>query len=466
MSLRLHLATCWLIAALCALGGCQSEPRAPQTEEDAARAAGLEHAIVFTTEGGAVDVADSGVAGVNTTTLTLADAVRRALTHSPEIQSSLARVRIAQAEAKQARLLPNPIVSVIVRFPTEGGGSPEIEAGLAANLIALLRRPGQIDAADSRLRAASANAVSQVLDVIAEVQQRYAAVQAHEQLLVGLEERRTILDRLLQLSEDRLRLGEGTRLDALTLRAQRVELETEVAERRLQLGEERLVLSRLIGQPSGAADWQVIQWTPVARDQIAESQWITAALERRPEIQAKEFELGALGAEVRVARYAAFGDAEIGAEAERADDDWSIGPAISAPLPLFDWGQAQRKRTEAAVIEARHELTRLRRQVVEETRRAYASLAASQLNLDRVRDQLIPLQTQRRDQAEAQWRGGQTDITSLLVAEVELRDAHARRVELEQRVSDARYRLHRAVGGAGVAAEIARDHTAGKDTLK
>lgn len=53
-------------------------------------------------------------------------------------------------EAKQARLLPNRM-SVVFRWP-QGGGSPEVEAGLAADLVSLLSRPGRLTAADSRLR--------------------------------------------------------------------------------------------------------------------------------------------------------------------------------------------------------------------------------------------------------------------------------------------------------------------------
>ena len=68
-------------------------------------------------------------------------------------------------------------------------------------------------------------------------------------------------------------------------------------------------------------------------------------------------------------------------------------------------------------------------------------------NLNRVRKELIPLAQQRQEQAEAQFQGGQTDITGLLQAEEDSRAARTRLVELERRNSEALIRLQRAVGG-------------------
>lgn len=447
----------WVLACATAVtvAGCASAVPSSDLSAPVAETTGVANAVEFRADAEPVDAAVP-VTGV----LTLSDAVRRSLAHSPEIQSSLARVRAVQADAKQARLLPNPILTVAMRFPTEGGGSPVIEAGLTADLIAMLRRPGQINAADNRLRAAAAKALSEVLDVLAEVQQRYAAVQTLDELLVVLNERLATIERLLQLSRDRLQFGEGTRLDVLTLETQQVELQTEIAERRLELRDERLALARLIGEPSGAAEWPLTPWEPGDRIALPESRWMALALEKRPDVQARRYELDARGAELGLTRFAPFDGAEVGGEAERDDGDWAVGPAVSTPLPMFDWGQAKRQQAEAALIEARHDLTRVQRQVIEETRRAYAALAASQANLDRVRDALVPLQQRRLEQAEAQWRGGETDITGLLIAEQDLRAARTRQLELERRVSEALYRLQRAVGGPGVAASLVEPTTA------
>src|SRR5436190_15648809 len=101
----------WLILILIA-GGCQTS-ELPTGRADA------EHLLEVTGDADArveehspepVDVA--AFEG----TLTLQDAVRRAMLHDPRLQAALAQVQVTQADAMQARLLPNPILSVSVRM--------------------------------------------------------------------------------------------------------------------------------------------------------------------------------------------------------------------------------------------------------------------------------------------------------------------------------------------------------------
>lgn len=431
-----------------ALAGCQTtsnELRAERVAIDAAAAAGLSNAIQIDITGGAVDVP-----GDSTGDLTLHSAIRSSLQTHPGIQSALARVRIAEAEADQSRLLPNPVLNVVLRLP-EGGGKSIIEAGLAADLIALLQRPGRTSAADSRLRAAGAEAVSTVLDVLAEVQARYADVQALDDLLPVLEERGRLLDRLAEPARARQRVEGGAGLDVAVLDAQRVELETEVEERKLERRQQRLALARLIGQPSGGTEWRLSPWTPPATLNQPEAVWVAAALRVRPEIQARQFELLALGADRKLANLSPFEGSGIGVDAER-DGDWSVGPSIQIPVPLFDMGQARKAGADARIVAARHALTDERRRVVEQVRRAHATFESSLLSLDRVRNRLIPLQERRRDLAEAAFRGGQSDITPLVLAAQDLQAARGRLIELERRTTLALLDLQRAVGGPGAAA--------------
>ena len=434
------------VAAVTALSasGCTSKVPSADITDAVARATGTTHAIQYRHIGEPVDVGNS-----TTDMLTVADAVRRALAHSPDVQVALARIRAAEADAKQARLLPNPVLSVVLRWP-ESGGKPEIEAGLAAEFMAFLTRPGRIDAADNRLRAASADALSEVLDVLSDVQTRYVAVQTNDDLLAVLDDRLRIIDRLLEVARSRLQLGEGTRLDVLSLEAQWVELQTELSERRLERAEDRLQLARLIGEPSGTTDWRVAPWEPHEVPNFPEPVWVWMGLKNRPEVLRQRFELVALGADYRLTRFTPFEGAEVGVDAERADGEWAVGPSGSIPIPLFDLGRARGQKARAALVEARHNLTRTQRQVVEDTRRAHAAFAASRENLNRVRNELVPLAERRLEQAEAQFKGGQTDITGLLQAEEEVRAARTRLVELERRNTEGLIRLQRAVGGSGV----------------
>ncbi len=257
MIARARLSARWLgpvglcAAALFLETGCTTTRPDPGAEAAIALAAGAGEQVVFRIDGGPLDEPAAGVS------LSMAEAVRRAVMTDPSLQAALARVRIAMADADQARLLPNPVLSLVLRW---GPGKPQIEVSLAQDIVQALQAPRRADAADSRMRRAAADAVVVALDVVSEVQERYAAAQASAALVPLLQERMALLERLASVARSRLAAGEGTRSDVVTLEAQRVELRVEIDQAALAEREERLRLARLIGEPSSSAAWALDAW--------------------------------------------------------------------------------------------------------------------------------------------------------------------------------------------------------------
>jgi outer membrane protein TolC len=419
-----------------ALGACAAPPTI-DSEETIAQAVGAENAIVFRTDAAALD--ENAVAG----RLTRADAVKMSLQHDPGLQASLARVRIALAEAKQIRLLPNPVLSIILRFP-EAGGSPIIEAGVTAELLSLIQRPRQISAADHRIRAASAEALKIALDVIAEAEERYVSAQSVDAELSVLADRRKTAEGLLALAKARLAGGEGSRLDVLSFESELAALDVEQMEMESRKRDERLVLARIIGLPTDDANWE-IESIGLGEPQKNEKEWIAAALANRPEIHALKWELAAMGDEAALAKYS-FLDGAAGLEFEK-DGIWSSGFGAEIPLPVFDWGQARQEKAEARILELRHATTLERRKAVEEVRRAWNALTESRRAAKKVQDELIPLQDKRQAQADAQYRNGQADMSAVLLAQQDAQSAKQRLVELQKQAAIAQVKLKRASGG-------------------
>jgi outer membrane protein, heavy metal efflux system len=459
---RLCLAPCaaGILIGLLSLygGGCAASRPDPQAESSATRAVGLDEALVFKTEGGPLDESwgDGGgetgqFAADEAMTLTLAEAVRRAVTTDPGLQAALARVRIAMADADQARLLPNPVLNFVLRW---GPGKPQVEVSLAQDLIQAFQIPRRASAADHRLHQAAADAVSVALDVAAEVQERYAGVQALDTLIPLLQERLVLLRKLTDTARARREAGEGTRTEVAILDSQRVELEVEIAAAELQRREERIRLARLIGRPSAATAWTLEAWSSPALAAEPESRWVDAALSSRPEVQSVAWQLAALGDDYALARLLPWQGAGAGISSQQTEDgNWFTGPSVTTPIPVFDTGRARRARVTAEQIEARHNLTLAKRKVVEEVRVAYQTLAAGRANLDRIRNELIPLQQERRQVTEDVYLV-ERDVTPLILAEQDLRTAQARAIDAERQVTISLIRLQRAVGGPGVARTV------------
>jgi hypothetical protein len=181
--------------------GCQPAPRVDlEAATSMGDAIGLPDAVQFRKLGADDVPLDEPVAAGQ---LTLAMAMQRSVLTDPSLQAALARVRMAVADADQARLLPNPVLFVVVRW---GAGSPQVEASFVQDFMQALQIPRRASAADNRLRSAAADAVTVALDVAAEVQQRYAAAQSASALVPALRARMQVVERMAAIADDRLRL--------------------------------------------------------------------------------------------------------------------------------------------------------------------------------------------------------------------------------------------------------------------
>ncbi len=413
---------------------------------DAAAATGTTEAIVFRDDAESIDAAPPPAVGE----LTVAAAVRAALQHDPHLQEALAVARGALAAASQARRWPNPILDVIFRFP-EGGGKTMVDAGLWLDVVALLQTPTRASAADHRLRAACASAVAAALDVLADVQDSYARLQALDGEAPVLEARVRAAQQLAALGRARLEAGESTRIDLAELEALKLGLELEAVERGRERATERLRLLRLVGAPSGGArsggpTFSLEEWAAPESLGATEAQLLAVALQRRPELAAAKAEVLALGDDLDLAGLAWLTGAKLGAAAER-EGTWSVGPVVAVPVPLFDGGGPRQQLVAAEWLAARHRATALGRRIVEAVRGAFTAAAAAEVRLTRVRDELLPLARQRRSLAEAAYRLGEADVGAMLRAEQELRAAEGSLLLLQRDLWVARIALERAVGG-------------------
>ncbi len=419
---------------------CATAPPDHNTARQIQSASGLATAIDFHSDALPLNAAKAS------NTLTLSEAIEGALRQSAELQIALAEVRVAQAEAHQSRLLPNPVLDIALRFP-EGGGSTIVETSVSADLVKVLQMPRRISASDAALRAASARAVTIALDAIAKTQRGYFTVHALRSEVELITQRTSHLTELLAIAQARLKAGEITQLDVTTLKAEQTVAAIDLRDRKLQLDLEELALARLLGQPGGTTDWSLATPLPAIPTTGDESGNITRALRTRPEIQAERWQLASLKDHRALARLAWLKGAAAGLDAER-DSDWSLGPSVDVPLPLFDWGQAQRAKARAQAIAARHRLTKTLRQIVQEVRQAQVSLAQLGVIVRQAREELVPLQTERVRLARAVYEAGQSDITPMRLAELDLLEARRKLLQLELRTALASTQLERSMGGA------------------
>ena len=428
------------VAALL-LAGCAGSPPDLDPGRMAADAAGLV-ATVDLRPG--ADPLDVPAPAPDADGLSAADAAEAAVRNSPRVQAALAEVQRALADARQARLIANPVLSLNLRFAA-GDADDVIEAGLAQPLVELLSRPVRASAADARLRAAAAEAVAAAIDAVAEGAKAHAEALAAEQRLGVLQEQAGLLERLLGLARARLDAGEASPLEVAGFEAREASLRAEVTAQRYERDAAQLTLARLLGRPSAALGF-ALSASDTARAPGDEAAWLRRAAEARPELAAAVQELLALGDDARLAGWSVFDGLEAGVATE-TEGATSVGPAIGGPIPLFDLGKQRRAAARAEVLAARHRLLGLQRVVVEEVRRAHAaSLNAAEV-VAATEGRVLPLARERVEQTRASFDAGFADATDVLSAESDLLDAESRLVGARLRGRLAAADLRRAAGG-------------------
>jgi outer membrane protein TolC len=436
-----------LVSCLAALAACRTAKVGPDDAPDPAPllgpASGVEAEVAFQTDG------EPDEACVESAELSLADAVREALVHDPRVQQALARWRRAKVGADAARRLPNPLLSVAFMLGRTLSDA-KVSVGISEEIAAYLQRPHKAGAADARLRGSAEEALAVALDVVAEARAAYLAAQDADARRPSAERRLEILGRLRDAHRESLREREGLPGDLTALEAEIASIDLELAELDADRIRARIELARVIGRPSDAGAWTLAAWPALPDAAGAARPWIDGALARRPEIRAIGWELAALGEERALVETWPWEGGSFGVAAEY-DDGLVGGPAVEVPLRLFDSSAPRTAAIEAAESELRHRAVEARRAVIRDVRVALADEAAARRALELLDRGLLPLLEKRRGQIDEAKRAGEVEIAILVLADRELHDARARRVELERRVLEARIRLERAAGGPGAA---------------
>jgi outer membrane protein TolC len=376
--------------------------------------------------------------------LTAPECVTLALRHSPLLQADLARLRAAMAEAAQTHLWPNPLLTVALRLPEAGGGA-EWDLGLSGALTSLLNRPGRQRAADARVHAAAAIALETAFAESEATRIAYASAAVLEALVPLRSRQEQIALEILRRTRERRSAGEAGTREERGAENDAARVTAAAIRARVAARAARLELSARIGSPGGAADWSL---TPVdlPGPPLAQEDWLRAATERNPAVErarwlalAEEEEAAIAGAVVREGL-------EAGALVEK-EADWSAGPAISVPIPLFDDGSSRRHLAAAEATAAAHLLVAAQRSAQAEARANWEGFRAALNRLEDLRSLEIPPLVALLEAAKSAVLAGEASPADVLRAEDALLTARASTLlgELEAHLAFAR--LLRSAGG-------------------
>lgn len=337
-------------------------------------------------------------------------AVAIALRQNPMLRESVTAIAAARASLAQAQTPPNPVVTFVYGAPTDGGPGSMITASVMMQLNWLLRRPHDVAEAEAALRAASLRATDAALALVADVRVAHARLVASEETAAAAVEASDALREALALAEERQAAGVATSTDARMAREAALVADRERGLAEAERERAQLELLALLAMSEAPTGWRTDgSWPPLDRHGDEDARAADAP-SRRLDVAAKAADAIAADARLRRAGLGALPELDLGAMYERSmEGDETLGPSLSASLPIFDNGSAA-----SAGATAELEMARLALAQAVHTARTEARTAA------------ITWTT-----SERAWREG-----SLARAEIAERERDAQRDALRTGVTD------------------------------
>jgi len=324
--------------------------------------------------------------------LTVERAVQAAFANNRDVQATLEELGIARAELIDASTIRNPLAHAEIRFPADMVRPFEI--GLTKSLLDLLQLGSRKKVGRAQFEAAQVRVSAAVINFAAEVRASYFDLLAARKVLARQATMMKAQEVAAELARRQHQAGNISDLDLENEQGRYEQVKLDHARAQLDELEAREHLIANLGLVQRAELRLPEEFPPPPAAEPSEEEVAAQAVSRRLDIRIARSEIEAAQRAVGVARTAALDGLEIGAHLEREPDGKrTTGPAIEAPIPIFDRGAAQKTRARARLRQAQQRLAALTATARSEARAARERLLEARARATYLREVVIP----RRD---------------------------------------------------------------------
>jgi outer membrane protein TolC len=235
----------------------------------------------------------------------------------------------------------------------------------------------------------------------------------------------------IEAAEGAYRAGRGSQVDIFTARASRVALDDRLSELDRRLRNARTMLARWVG----AAGNNALAGDPdIARVALADHT-LEQDIERHPEIALLAKNVAVAETEAQLAKANKQTDWSLELAYQERGSSFSNMVSVGVSIPL-QWDQKNRQDRELA---AKLALTERAKAQQEDTLRAHVAEVRAMLNewengrerIARYERELVPLAKDRTQAALAAYRGGKSDLNTVLAARRNEIDVRTQTLQLE-----------------------------------
>ena len=396
----------------------------------------------------------------NDSPFTLSAAVERALGANPQLASLRAKWEALQERPKQAKALPNPMLSYGGMDMADGGEWPDtnekrimveqefpwfgkraLREGIADKDAEVMRREFEVMARD----------------VVQRVKENFYELAALQRVIAITREEETVLLRMVKVAEARYATGGGSQADVIKAQTEITMLKQKLLEFQAQENTLKAKLNTLLDR---RADEPLapLERPPEAGLPAEAGTLFADAAKNRPEVLAAQAQVERYRLEEKLMEKERLPDYRLGLEYRGIDSQEDMLMfTVSVDLPIWQAkyragvreAEKMREASEAARAAAE-------RQSAFDVQDAHFKLLTARRTLGLYRDELVPQAEARFNASEAGYRAGKVDFLDLLESQRFLLNTRVMTAMAEGTLGMQAARLERAAGlGIGGSASAA-----------
>ncbi|MFT0876039.1 TolC family protein [Rhodopseudomonas sp. G2_2311] len=370
-------------------------------------------------------------------TLTMGNALQRALNASPRLTAAERDVGIARGQRIQSGALINPEISYEQDNSFGSGayrGTRSAESTLQISQMFELwgKRDARIAAGQAGLDAASIGRQAVRLEVLSETAIAFVTVLGLQRRIQILDEQIVAIDAITPLLQRRVEAGASSVAETGRAEVASALVKADRERTRSALATARRELAILMGDT--APKFAAVSGRLEAIGKPPAFQSVIAAIDANPQLVRWKAVYAQRNAELLLARLKPYPDVTVAAGWRRYNEtgDNAVRLSVSVPIPLFDQNQGNILSAQESLAKTAAERQANRNTLIVIAGRAYDSLQGSLRELAILRDTAIP---KARDAAAAISEGygqGRYSLLEVLDAQGSVAQARLREQEAQQ----------------------------------
>lgn len=361
------------------------------------------------------------------TRITLDQAIQFALQHNHALEAARSVIVQNQAQEITASLRPNPVLSWDSQFiplfdPAQFSlsylnNSAQFDLGIGYTLERGQKRQHRLQAAQDQTTVTRSQVVDNQRTLTFNVAQQFVAALLAQSMLDLAQQNLAGFQQTVELSEAQVRAGAISGGDALKIKLQLLQFQTDVSAAKLAKVQALAALRQLMGFESAPEDYDAdgtLDYRPMHADLEVLRM---LAIRSRPDLAAALQGVTAARSQESLAVANGKRDLDVSFNYTHVSTVNSGAFFFNMQIPVFDRNQGEVARTRAAITQSQELATVANEQVMSDVVNAYEGLRTNDQIIGLYRSGYLDQTTESRDISEYAYRRGAASLLDFLDAE-------------------------------------------------